>query len=578
MISRSNILGPTHPETLYCNALLVSVQRIAGKLNAASLLSKQTLSIIETQLREEQLDYNLAIDLHVLYASCVEEYGRILFAKKEYDAACLSIRHAVGFIELALRDATKKDYCVHLALLQSLLAEIYFTTQKYEEAINAIEKANACLEEVPDNLRLRYYLLNQWHGKAHAKINNHLLSSKVYAKMLKFEEAETSLENAWQIAALNKGINSIECCNAYAEILRYYGDAVPKRVSLEEFNDLFDQAIDVTKATDKKLRLLDGIDKYTLFPYVPLILLGTNILKKYPQYNQKSITLLLEILNNNTYSASLSDNDLFKSICTICKLLCDEKQFKDALYILTQYKPKFSDLVSDNPECGMQFYKLWVDVIFNYLNESSDVIPYGPISSIPSDKVNSLSSEINEAIEAMQMAISFYDEQKNDIASFECSKKLVILSILSNHLDEALSESYRALKRIDRPTFAEYTDRVDISTTIQTKSFSFAWDFLILRGSILKAKNEPLRALNHYKAAMKLLIYRRDVFTTSTSIKIKDGVTRSSIILNCLDLMLELESAPQLSDQQNFFKTCKDQHPVVVKELNRLHARYLKKC
>ena len=89
---RTKLLGNEHPETLYSNAILAAIYRVVGKHKSATNIIKQVLATLESQLGDtNSARGHSQKDLYMLYASCVEEFGRIHLAGKEPEFALRAV-------------------------------------------------------------------------------------------------------------------------------------------------------------------------------------------------------------------------------------------------------------------------------------------------------------------------------------------------------------------------------------------------------------------------------------------------------------------------------------------------------
>jgi len=588
---RTKLMGNKHPETIYSNAILAAIYRVVGKYTSASNIIKQCVSISEEMILDYKSNEQFSKkDLYMLYASCVEEYARIYLQMNEVDTALSALRQALSVIESQATDeASATDYAVHLALLQRLAAECYYELNSYVNAKEALANSEAARSRISDGARLRFYLLNHWVSEGHSVFENHLLQAKIYSRLSEWESAEEELQKAWKAAVDNQGQNSVECCNAFLELLDFYSDLIPSRISPEEYERLLKRALLVGRSTDSILRKTRGLDKRIVFPYLPMIQRGLRTLIQFESQRNLCITLLFEQLRvQEKYPAIYpsTDEDVFTTVMSLVQLLREEGQFQEAFDLITKFKEQFESLKEKNAAYIVPLMEVQAQLIISLCYGNVDSANPKP-GNVPLGQQMKLTTQTREAVESLEYVTDYYLRKKNNAGAVRSLHTLAIVQTLQEEYSYADRDSFRCIKILD-PSFTEYASRIDLnSKNMPLNQVGRLSDLLILRGSLLRVMHEPDRAIQYYKTALQLLSAVPFGSSDNATVRIKDEISRTSDVLRCLECMMDItestlseyESAgskDKVQEAQKFLRTCKDNHESAINELNRLHARLQK--
>jgi len=588
---RTKLMGNKHPETIYSNAILAAIYRVVGKFTSASNIIKQCVSISEEMILDyKSSDQFSKKDLYMLYASCVEEYARIHLQMKDVDTALSALRQALSVIESQATDETSAtDYAVHLALLQRLAAECYFELNSYVNAKEALTNSETARTRIPDGTRLRFYLLNHWVSEAHSIFENHLLQTKIYSRLSEWESAEEELQSAWKTAVDNQGQNSVECCNAFLELLDFYSDLIPSRISPEEYQRLLKRALFVGRSTDNILRKTRGLDKRIVFPYLPMIQRGLRTLLPFDSQRGLCITLLFEQLRvQEKYPAIYpsTDEDVFTTVMSLVQLLREEGQYQEAYDLITKFKEQFESLKEKNADYVVPLMEVQAQLIISLCYGHVDSANPQP-GNVPLGQQMKLTTQTREAVEALEYVTDYYLRKKNTAGAVRSLHTLSIVQTLQEEYSYADRDCFRCIKLLD-PSFTEYASRIDLNAkNMPLSQVGRLSDLLILRGSLLRVIHEPDRAIQYYKTALQLLSISREGLTDNAALRINDEISRTSDILRCLECMMDITESTlseyndtgaqdKAQEAQKFLQSCKSNHESAINELNRLHARLQK--
>lgn len=358
---------------------------------------------------------------------------------------------------------------------------------------------------------------------------------------------------------------------------------------MEDYVRLLKQGLIVARSTDAILRKTRGIDKRIVFPYYPMIQRGLRTLLKVDSEKETCISLLYECLRIHEQYPSIypsTDKDIFTKVMTLVQLLREERQFSTALELITRYKDQFAQLKESNPDYVIPLIEVQAQLIISACYGDKPPTP-NENGNIPLGEQMKITTQTRDAVEGLEYISEFYKKKKNVDGVIKTLHTLAIVETLQEEYSYAERECYQCIKLID-PNFSKFVGGVQVGESIPISQVARLADLVTLRGSLLRIQHEPKRAINHYKAALKLLTISRDSLADSGASKIKDEISRASGIIRCLDFMIEIanstveemkdrDDAEAQEETKSFLQECNDHRKTTVRELNRLQARLEKK-
>lgn len=547
------------------------------------------------------------LQLYVLKASIVEEYARILMKTNENEKAHFLLTKTITEIENQVSKINANEYFVYLYLLHKVNAEVLLQLNKLDQMQESFEKSNVLLHKIiesGDKQNLPFYLLNHWQDINTAIVRNHLLEAKIELHNKNWKNLQTKLANAWDHTIQNnKGINVIECCNMYFDVIDNLHESFKKNeIKFKSFQNILSNGLLACRSTDSILRKTRNNDLKIDYPYYSMIQRGLKYLLPIPDARSYCITLLYESLRiHDKYPEiyPIAVNNLFTKVMALIQLLREENQYSKALQLIEVYQARFNELKEKNSEYIVPFVEIQAQLVIStlYSNDmllnSNSSTSSSETKSVPLAQQLKLTFETRNAVENLEYVSNYFSKRKNLPGLIRTLHSLAIIQTLQEEYSYAERDATRCIKLICS-SFEEYTHAVEFKReSISPSNAGRFIDLIILKGSLLRILHYPYRALNFFKCAVSCLTTSPSSGASDPFIRVKDDISRSSDMIRCLEFMLdisettllELHNIPEnhedydpskIEDTKKFIKECKAHHRKVSLELNRLNNQYQK--